>query len=261
MPLHSPISLSGYEAQIDSIESSFEALVNQNKVCRLIYDEEITNPFLPAHIKADVFKYTFVKGLDADLTKTLLLIAIVGSFEKFIKVLVNDVLQTYMNNHASFTKTPDDFQKNYLASAGDTLSYLPQGSVRGVRVNFDSIRTSMRECLNDDTPYTLIGDAVTSQMGNPSKKTIDQIFGRSGLASPFDHQLAQKLVDEKWRDHHSTGPAVREAEGALDGFIDKRNEAVHGLSSLVLGDEEMKGCLQTFRVIGAGLFSSVDKKV
>jgi len=261
MALNKPLSASGFEADITALRNTYEALHFQSDVLRTLYQAHTAGSFLPDFIVEDVRKAAFVKSLNREIIETLILVGIIGAFQKFVKVLVSDVLNTLRVKNASFTTLDETFRNRYLAAAAATFRFKPDGTVKGVRINFATIQDSLAKCLVDDADYTLEGEAITSEMGNPTPNTVDGIFDKIGMNSPFDTAYGDYLLKNGWSGDKTSGQAIRSSQATIVTNVQRRNDAVHGLEKVVFYQGEIADLCGQFESIGMGLFESVNSRV
>jgi RiboL-PSP-HEPN len=256
MALNQPISFAGFEADVSALINTHDALQLQASVLRQVMDQNYVNSFLPENLVDPVRKSAYSKGIDPTIVETLILVGLVGSFQKFIKVLVSDALNTIRHSNGSFSSIDESRRSKYLSAAANAYRFKPDGTVHGVRVNFAAIELSLTKCLSDDPSYTLEGEAVTAEMGNPTPKVIDGIFDRIGVSSPFSPTYGQCLIDAGW-EATSSGDAIRNSQSLLIRNINRRNDAVHGMQKIVFTEGEVSQLCDDFLKIGMGLFASV----
>ncbi|WP_379546290.1 HEPN domain-containing protein [Qipengyuania sp. DSG2-2] len=258
MALHGPLSLAGLEIELDALSSTYAALETQQGALQKIITQHNVSSFLPTNLEAQTRQATYIQGIDKTIIETFLFVGIIASFQKFIKVLVSDILTHHTQTSARFSDISSGIREAYLVAAAGTYRFKKSGSVRGVRVNFHRVEQSLKECLNDTEDFTLEGEAITSEMGNPSQAAIENIFGSLGLSSPFNNDFGGRLRELGWSEGTSDGDNTRKALAMLSRNIERRNDAVHGMSKVVFGPNEFTDILEFFRKFATSLFDQIN---
>lgn len=260
MPLKNPLSFAGLEADLDALRQTYEALASQQTALQNIISQHNTAAFLPGNLVKDTRDAAFSKGIDKSILETLLFVGIIASFQKFLKVLVSDVLTHLGEDHERFSEIDENVRESYLAAAASTYRYKKSGSVRGVRVNFHRVEQSLRECLSDSENFTLEGEAITSEMGNPNQAAIESILSSLGHQSPFDNNFGASLRTRGWSEGTSDGDNTRKALRVLSKSIERRNDAAHGMSKIVFNPNEFLDLLDFFEIFGGSLFDQINNR-
>jgi hypothetical protein len=261
MPLNRAISLAGFEADINVLRTTHGAVTAQKSALEAIVTQHNTADFLPKNLQYQTRQAAYNSAIDRPTIDTLLLVGLIASFQRFIKALVSDVLGHHMTSHIRFSELTEYFRNAYLISAASTYRFKASGSVRGVVVNFQRIENSIKECLNDDEGYSLEGEAITSEMGNPTQPAIESIFEKLGLERPFDTAFGAILRENGWSEATNDGDNNRNALRKLAKTIERRNDAVHSFSKIVFEPEELNQLFDFFEIFGRSLFRQVDTQI
>ena len=260
MPLKNPLSFDGLEADLDALCQTYKALASQQTALQNIISQHNVTAFLPINLVKDTREAAFSKSIDKSILETLLFVGIIASFQKFLKVLVSDVLTHLSQDHKRFSEIDEQVRESYLSAAASTYRYKKSGSVRGVRVNFHLVEQSLKECLTDSADFTLEGEAITSEMGNPSQSAIESVLSSLGHKSPFDNNFGSALRTRGWSEGVSDGDNTRKALQVLSKSIERRNDAAHGMKKIVFNPNEFLEVLDFFRIFAGSLFDQINNK-
>ncbi len=185
-------------------------------------------------VKTELIKILKYKASDPAATYRGLLLQLNGTFELFVRHLVSAVLQDHSSKVKKYSELSDTVKNAHAVCSGAILAKMHDGTINGVKYNFDSLQRNLGECFQDVRGFHLNTDAFTLLIGNCTPARLEKLFQTVGLSPPFDDATGKNKAVRKWANGARAREAASGAAKELGLQLGKRNEIAHGSNALTV---------------------------
>lgn len=152
-----------------------------------------------------------------------------GVLESFITRFTDEFLRAVSKSfERPLNESQEILLKHYLARSGFALQYIGAGNIGGVRFDFVSLKNTLSRNLADNDDFDLHGDVFTVRLGTCSAGKIEALFGKVGIAGPFDKDFGAHPSITRWSKDRSPTSAANYVRDSIDKLADLRNSLAHG---------------------------------
>ncbi|MGN6363663.1 HEPN domain-containing protein [Asticcacaulis taihuensis] len=172
-----------------------------------------------------------------------------GIFELFVKQLISATLEHKKGQAARYSLLQDNLRNAHAMHSGAILSKIRDGSINGLRYDFDRLQKNLGTCFSDNENYTLNYDVFTLTIGNMTEDRIKKVFQSVGLTEPFDDELGKNPAIKAWGKARGARESINLAKGELARQIEWRNEIAHGLGTSSINPTDVETTIEFFRAL------------
>jgi hypothetical protein len=205
------------------------------------------------HAKIELQKYLRHKTLDEKIIYRSLIVHSNSIFEHYVALLVEAVITERFEVKSNYLDLDDDFRKQHIYHAAKILSYIKDGSLRGVHYDFNKLLTNLGKGLSGQQGYGLNPEVFTRLMGNCTPERLENLFAIISLPAPFSDKLGDNKNLQSHFDNRKKRQVSKYSKDKLSKEIKLRNDIVHGDITKSIDESKLRDTVDFFRSFISGI--------
>lgn len=186
-----------------------------------------------------------------------LLVQVHGIFEGFVKNVIGGVLEVKRSEVSTYKDLSEALRKEHIVSTSRALQHIKNGSVQGVKFDFEKTVDNLGLCFTGSNKFVLEKEPFVVLLGNCTSKKIEDVFKWMDMPEPFGDKLGENANLKKWTRETSKRKTAKAAKKSLDEKIEERNDIVHGNITKTISQTEFDETVEFFYALTDGIVELV----